>query len=175
MRADLRPGIAVAAGLAWLFVARLCTDLLAPHALTPLWIVPPVVVFSLLLPRRAALICLAIVCLMHDATLAIPYGLSATLALPVAAMLHRIRRHVNTHSRRQIAALAFAITPTLHLAFVLAITLAGWPLPADLHGLMLEMAIGTVASALASPWLADFTSALLRLVGVVADDSECSA
>lgn len=172
MRPNLSTAGAVLAGLAWLFVARLFTDLLAPLALTPTWIVPVVIVFTFRLQLREMLIGLALVCLLHDATLAIPFGLSASLALPVAAILHRVKRHLNTSSRRQAAAVAFALTPTIHLAFVLAVSLSGMPLPADARGLATEMTLATVTSALATPWLANLTDGMLSLFGARRDEAE---
>lgn len=175
MRSDFRLSAAVFAGLAWLFVANLFSDLLAAHTLTLVWMVPPLVVFALRLPLRAALTCLGIVALLHDATLAIPFGLTASIALPVAAVLHRLRRHFNPGSRRQAAAVAFALTPTLHIVTVLTLAATGKPLPADAHGVALEIALGTLASACATPWLADLTDAMLALFGAPDAASEHAA
>ena len=165
MNSALRWSAAVFASLAWLFFARLLADQLSAHALTPVWFVPPVVVIALRLPHRAALVSIALVALLHDATLGIRFGLTASLVLPVAALLLRTRRHLNVRSRRQAAAIAFALTPTLHLAYAVALSVTGEVLPADPAGLTGEIAIGAVAAALATPWLGAFTDALLHKFG----------
>lgn len=175
MKSDLRLSAAVFAGLAWLFVANLFSDLLSLAALTPVWVVPPLVVFAMRLPLRACLTCLALVALLHDATLAIPFGLTASVTLPVAAILHRLRRHFNHGSRPQAAAIAFALTPTVHIVTALALSASGESLPADAHGVAVEIAVGALVSALATPWLADLTDALLALFGAPDAASEHAA
>lgn len=158
----LRLSGAVLAGLAWLFVARLGADLFSQKGLTPVWFAPPVVVFALRLPHVAALVCLALTCLLHDATLAIPFGITASIALPAAAVLLRFRHHLRRNSRAQAAAGVFALTPGLHLAWCVALSLTGRVTPHEPRALLIEIAASTLLSTLATPWLADLTDALLH-------------
>lgn len=173
MKPDLRLSAAVFAGLVWIFVVNLFIDLLSSAAVATLWIVPPLVALTMRLPLRATLVCLALVALLHDATLPVPFGITASVALPAAACLHGVRRHLNTRSRRQAAAVAFAISPTLHITTVLAMAAAGCPLPQDAAGLAIEIAAGTLVAAIATPWLANLTDAMLRAFGF-ADDAHAA-
>lgn len=166
MKLGLRWSAAVLAGLGWIFLTRLAGDLCAPLALHLPLMAPPVVVIALRLPHRPGVVALTLVALLHDAASGIPFGLTASLALPLHFILFRIRNHLSADASLTAAALAFAITPALWLGTALALTLAGHPAPADLRGIATEVILGSVLAALATPWLAGFTLSLLRAFGV---------
>ncbi len=169
MKLGLRWSAAVLAGLGWIFLTRLAGDLCAPWALQLPLMAPPLVVTALRLPYRPGAFALALIALLYDAALGIPFGLSASLALPLHLILFRIRHHLTADAALTGAALAFTITPALWLGTALALTLSGSPLPADLSGVLTEVALGAALAALGTPWLAGFTLSLLRLFGVSLD------
>lgn len=166
---------AVLAGVVWLFLARLISDELARFALTPVFWAAPLVVFSFALPRRVALVVLAVVMLLHDAVRPGPFGMSASLVLPVAAVLLRWRELFHRESRRQTAAIAFVLTPSLHILLAVAMGVAGRGLPEDTGGFFAEMLIGAMVSGLGAPWLYDFTVVLVRLFGAQPESERSEA
>lgn len=169
----IRWSAAVLAGLCWVFLTRLAGDLVAPWALSIPLMAPPVVVAALRLPFRGGLVALALIALLHDAGTGMPFGLTASLALPLHGILYAVRRHIAAASPLTLAALAVALTPAMHLMTGVGIHLAtGRPMASDLGGFVVETVLGCIACALAAPWLSGFTLALLRTFGV---DTEAEA
>ncbi len=166
MMRHLRWSGAVLAGLAWVFLSRLAQDSAAAYALHLPLTAPPLVVCALLLPFRPGAVVLTLTLLLYDAGLGVPFGLSATLALPVYALLFRIRHHLMQSSALVQASLALALTPALHAAFAAALHLAGRPLPADTLGFLTEILAGVALASLFTPWLGSLTVAVLRLFGL---------
>lgn len=166
MTRRLRWSGSVLAGLGWVFLARLAQDPASSCSLQLPLSATPLVVCALLLPFRAGAVALTLVLLLHDAGRPVPFGLSATLALPAYVMLFRIRRHLARESAAVQAGLALALTPALHVAQAVALTLAGRLLPADTLGFLTEILAGAALAALFTPWLGVFMPAVLARFGV---------
>ena len=167
MTAAIRWSAAVLAGLCWVFLARLAGDFVAPWAMTLPLMAPPVIVAALRLPFRPGLVTLALVALLYDAGTGAPFGLSASIALPLHGILYGVRRHLAVDSPAALAAPALALTPAMHIvATVVTHRVVQRPLADDLGGFFLETAVACVLSAAATPWLAGLTLSLLGTFGV---------
>lgn len=169
MTGRLRWAGAVPAGLGWIFLARLVQDGASEYALNPPLSAPPLVVAALLLPFRAGLAVLTLVLLLHDSGQGIPFGLSATVALPVYVVLFRLRHHFSKDSVWSQAALAGGLTPLLHAGSVFFLGLAGGPLADRSAGILAETVIGVLLAALFTPWLASLSAAFLKISGANSD------
>lgn len=169
MTGGIRWSSVVLAGLCWVLLTRLGSDLLSGHALTLQLIAPPLVVASLFLPYRAGAVSLALVALLMDAASGAPFGLTATLALPAHLFLFRIRRQLTPVTRLTGAGLALAVAPATHLAYVAGMAVATRVMPSDTVGLLLETGLAAVVSALATPWLTGLTFALAGAFGLNLD------
>jgi len=157
----------VLAGLCWVFLARLAGDFVAPYALTLPLMAPPLTVAALRLPRRAGAITLALVALLYDAGTGLPFGASATVALPLHALLYAARQRLAADSGLLLALVAAALTPVMHFGVAAVIgRVSGRGMTDDLFGFASEIVAGCVLAGIATPWLAGLTNAMLRAFGI---------
>ena len=169
MTGGIRWSAAVLAGLCWVFLTRLGTDLISGHGLTLQLIAPPLVVSALYLPYRAGAVTLGLVALLYDAASGAPFGITASIALPAHLLLFRIRRQLTPVNPLTGAGLALAVAPALHLGFVGGLAIGAREMPSDTIGLLLETGLVAVVSALATPWLTGLTLSALDLFGITLD------